>query len=123
MSQVKVKEAFQSPEMLQNCLGFLRQYASEKSALAACAIVPLQDVKYPQVGLLPIACHLDGHCCPILSVHVTCNVARGTSHRVTNRAPWLCAGVEAAGLAPGGCERSTGATGHTQRAQAVVPAC
>lgn len=55
MSQVQIKEAFQSPEVLQNCLSFLREYAVDKSARAACAVVPLQAIAYPQ------ACFL---CCP-----------------------------------------------------------
>ncbi|KAK9915326.1 hypothetical protein WJX75_007645 [Coccomyxa subellipsoidea] len=49
MSQVKTKEAFQSPDLLQNCIGFLRQYAGEKSARAACAVVPIKDIAFPQV--------------------------------------------------------------------------
>ncbi|CAL8468533.1 g8073 [Coccomyxa elongata] len=49
MSQVKIKEAFQSPDLLQNCTGFLREYASEKSARAACAVVSLKDIAFPQV--------------------------------------------------------------------------
>ncbi len=50
MSQVKIKEAFQSPDLLQNCTGFLREYASEKSARAACAVVSLKDIAFPQVS-------------------------------------------------------------------------
>jgi hypothetical protein len=47
MTQVHIKEAFDSPSLLQSCLGFLRQLASEKAARAACAVVPLQLVAYP----------------------------------------------------------------------------
>jgi hypothetical protein len=53
MSQVKTKEAFQSPDLLQNCIGFLRQYAGEKSARAACAVVPIKDIAFPQVNHIP----------------------------------------------------------------------
>ena len=49
MSQVKISQAFNSPDLLHNCLSFLRDYAAEKAALAACAVVPLSAVAYPQV--------------------------------------------------------------------------
>ena len=48
-SQVKIKEAFASPDNLQNCLGFLRQYAADRKAQAACAVVPADQIAYPQV--------------------------------------------------------------------------
>lgn len=49
MSVVTVSKAFDSPDLLHNCLSFLRDYAAEKAALAACAVVPLKGVAYPQV--------------------------------------------------------------------------
>lgn len=55
MGQVQISTAFNSPDLLQNCLVFLRQYASDMGAHAACAIVPKQDIAYPQV-LLPSVC-------------------------------------------------------------------
>lgn len=63
MGQVQITEAFQNPDLLQNCLGFLRKYASDMGAHAACAVVPKQAIAYPQV------CHnLAGDmyhaCCP-----------------------------------------------------------
>ena len=68
MGQVQISEAFQSPDLLQNCLGFLRKYASDMGAHAACAVVPKQAVAYPQV-----CCNLAGGmpsvydaCCPHL---------------------------------------------------------
>ena len=50
MSQVKIAQAFDSPDLLHNCTSFLRDYAQKKAALAACAVVPLKDVAYPQVS-------------------------------------------------------------------------
>ncbi|GBG74579.1 hypothetical protein CBR_g18988 [Chara braunii] len=46
---VTVKEAFESPETLSKCVGFLRQYSTEVSALAACLVVPRNCIAYPQV--------------------------------------------------------------------------
>lgn len=51
MGQVQISTAFNSPDLLQNCLVFLRQYASDMGAHAACATVPKQDIAYPQVLL------------------------------------------------------------------------
>ena len=48
-SQVKIKEAFATPDNLQNCLSFLRQYAADRKARAACAVVPADQIAYPQV--------------------------------------------------------------------------
>lgn len=48
-SQVKIKEAFATPDNLQNCLGFLRSYAADRKARASCAVVPAQQIAYPQV--------------------------------------------------------------------------
>ena len=52
MSEVKISQAFDSPDLLHNCTSFLRDYAQQKAALAACAVVPLKDVAYPQVSTL-----------------------------------------------------------------------
>ena len=49
MGQVQISTAFESPDMLQNCLAFLRQYATDMGAHAACAVVPKQAIAYPQV--------------------------------------------------------------------------
>lgn len=48
-SQVKIKEAFGTPENLQNCVGFLRLYASDRKAKASCAVVPAEQIAYSQV--------------------------------------------------------------------------
>ena len=48
-SQVKIKEAFGTPENLQNCVAFLRSYAADRKARASCAVVPAQQIAYPQV--------------------------------------------------------------------------
>ena len=48
-SQVKIREAFASPDNLQNCLGFLRTYAADRKAQAACTVVPAHQIAYPQV--------------------------------------------------------------------------
>ena len=53
MSQVTVERAFDSPELLHSCTGFLRDYVQQKQALAACAVVPLSGVAYPQACMLP----------------------------------------------------------------------
>ncbi|KAK9829175.1 hypothetical protein WJX72_004328 [[Myrmecia] bisecta] len=47
--QVQIRSAFDSPEMLQNCMSFLRKYAIDTEAHAACAIVPKHMIAYPQV--------------------------------------------------------------------------
>lgn len=49
MGQVQISTAFQSPDLLQNCLSFLRQYATDTGSHAACAVVPKQSIAYPQV--------------------------------------------------------------------------
>ena len=48
-SQVKIKEAFATPDNLRNCVAFLRSYAADKKAQASCAVVPAQQIAYPQV--------------------------------------------------------------------------
>ena len=52
MGQVQISTAFESPDLLQNCLAFLRQYATDMGAHAACAVVPKKAIAYPQVVLL-----------------------------------------------------------------------
>ncbi len=49
MGQVQISTAFQSPDLLQSCLAFLRQYATDTGSHAACAVVPKQCIAYPQV--------------------------------------------------------------------------
>ena len=63
MGKVQISTAFHSPDLLQNCLAFLRQYATDMGAHAACAVVPKQDIAYPQV-LLYAECNLlvAAHC-------------------------------------------------------------
>ena len=51
-SQVKIKEAFSTPDNLQNCVAFLRSYAIDRKAQASCAVVPAQEIAYPQVLIL-----------------------------------------------------------------------
>ena len=51
MGQVQISTAFESPDLLQNCLSFLRQYATDMGAHAACAVVPKKAIAYPQVSL------------------------------------------------------------------------
>ena len=48
-SQVRIKEAFATPDNLRNCVAFLRSYAADKKARASCAVVPAQQIAYPQV--------------------------------------------------------------------------
>ena len=48
-SQVKIKAAFGTPDNLRNCVAFLRSYAADKKARASCAVVPAQQIAYPQV--------------------------------------------------------------------------
>ena len=52
MGQVQISTAFESPDLLQNCLSFLRQYAKDMGAHAACAVVPKKAIAYPQVTLV-----------------------------------------------------------------------
>eukprot|EP00884_Botryococcus_braunii_P016906 jgi/Botrbrau1/389/Bobra.110_2s0044.1 len=47
--EVSIKEAFVTPETLQQCVEFLRQYGEDTHAHAACVIVAKQDISYPQV--------------------------------------------------------------------------
>jgi hypothetical protein len=89
MSQVKIERAFDSPELLQSCTGFLRDYAQQKQALAACAVVPLRGVAYPQACMLPWT--LDADPCrasfmqstgPVV-VHSYCSLSAKDSMRLT----------------------------------------
>eukprot|EP00897_Mesotaenium_endlicherianum_P009467 jgi/Mesen1/8549/ME000484S07937 len=47
--QVNIREAFDSPDTLQNCISFLRQQAIEFDAIAACLIVQRSAIAFPQV--------------------------------------------------------------------------
>ena len=47
--QVRLAEAFKSPEALQEATSFLRTYAADQGAHAACVAVPKSAVEYPQV--------------------------------------------------------------------------
>lgn len=46
---VAVEKAFESPDTLNSCAGFLRQYVVESSATAACLIVAKKSIAFPQV--------------------------------------------------------------------------
>lgn len=56
MGQVQISTAFQSPDLLQSCLAFLRQYATDTESHAACAVVPKQSIAYPQVQTSLVQC-------------------------------------------------------------------
>lgn len=58
MGQVQISTAFQSPDLLQSCLAFLRQYATDTGSHAACAVVPKQSIAYPQVLLRNLSVRL-----------------------------------------------------------------
>ena len=47
--------AFNSPDTLQSATAFLRQYAADTDAHAACAVVPRSCIAYPQVRRLRTA--------------------------------------------------------------------
>jgi len=47
--QVAVEKAFASPDTLENCCGFLRQYAKDMSSHASCVVVKKEDIAFPQV--------------------------------------------------------------------------
>mmetsp|Transcript_12991 Transcript_12991/g.24781 ORF Transcript_12991/g.24781 Transcript_12991/m.24781 type:complete len:311 (+) Transcript_12991:181-1113(+) len=49
VGQVAVKEAFDSPDTLENCCQFLRQYAQDMSSHAACIVAPKSAIAFPQV--------------------------------------------------------------------------
>ena len=46
--QVKIAAAFDSPDTLQSALAFLREYAADTGAHAACAVVPRSHIAFPQ---------------------------------------------------------------------------
>jgi len=46
--QVRVAAAFESPDTLQSALAFLREYAADTGAHAACAVVRRRDIAFPQ---------------------------------------------------------------------------
>ena len=48
-AQVSIKEAFESPDTLSNCVEFLRKYADDMGMHAAAVIVPRKAIGYPQV--------------------------------------------------------------------------
>lgn len=56
MGRVQVTKAFESPETLQQCTQFLRQYAEDSDAHAACAVIPKGSVAFPQVSALQCLC-------------------------------------------------------------------
>ena len=58
MGQVQISTAFQSPDLLQSCLAFLRQYATDTGSHAACAVVPKQSIAYPQVLIRTLSVHM-----------------------------------------------------------------
>ena len=47
--QVRVAAAFDSPDTLQSATAFLREYAADTDAHAACAVVPRGCIAFPQV--------------------------------------------------------------------------
>lgn len=49
MTQVSISSAFDSPQVLEECLAFLRQTAQEQGFTAACAVAVQSQVAYPQV--------------------------------------------------------------------------
>lgn len=42
-------QAFESPDTLQSCVSFLRQYAVDSSSKAACLVVAKKTIAFPQV--------------------------------------------------------------------------
>lgn len=46
---VAVDKAFESPDTLQSCVSFLRQYAVDSSSKAACLVVAKKTIAFPQV--------------------------------------------------------------------------
>ncbi|KAI5649221.1 hypothetical protein M9H77_35226 [Catharanthus roseus] len=46
---VNIDKAFESPHTHSNCISFLRQYAVDSFARAACLITPKSIISYPQV--------------------------------------------------------------------------
>ena len=56
MGRVQVTKAFESPEALQQCTQFLRQYAEDSDAHAACGVIPKGSIAFPQVTALQCVC-------------------------------------------------------------------
>ena len=48
--------AFESPDTLQSALAFLREYAADTGAHAACAVVRRRDIAFPQARRVLSAC-------------------------------------------------------------------
>eukprot|EP00246_Nothoceros_aenigmaticus_P018774 TRINITY_DN9997_c0_g1_i1.p1 TRINITY_DN9997_c0_g1~~TRINITY_DN9997_c0_g1_i1.p1 ORF type:complete len:252 (+),score=44.04 TRINITY_DN9997_c0_g1_i1:180-935(+) len=46
---VAVDKAFESPDTLQSCVSFLRQYAVDSASKAACLVVSKKTIAFPQV--------------------------------------------------------------------------
>lgn len=49
VGQVRIKDAFSSPDTLTNCVDFLRQYGEDVCAHAAVAVIDKSKIAYPQV--------------------------------------------------------------------------
>lgn len=49
LSNVAVEKAFESPDTLNSCAAFLRQYIVDSSSTAACLIVAKKSIAFPQV--------------------------------------------------------------------------
>jgi len=47
--EVSIKQAFDSPDMLSNCVEFIRKYADDTGSHAAAVVVPRSAISYPQV--------------------------------------------------------------------------
>lgn len=51
-------QAFESPDTLNSCASFLRQYIVDSSSSAACLVVAKKSIAFPQVGspsvLIPV---------------------------------------------------------------------
>mmetsp|Transcript_4159 Transcript_4159/g.4785 ORF Transcript_4159/g.4785 Transcript_4159/m.4785 type:complete len:322 (-) Transcript_4159:447-1412(-) len=48
-AQVAIKDAFKSPELLENCCGFLRKYSTDMHFHAVCCVVAKSDITFPSV--------------------------------------------------------------------------
>lgn len=69
--QVRIAAAFDSPDTLQSALAFLREYAADTGAHAACAVVPRSHIAFPQAcnqGLPVLAVKAVPECFPRRSV-------------------------------------------------------
>ena len=49
LGQVGITGAFEAPDVLENCVGFLRQHVKDTHAHAAALLVPKGSIGYPQV--------------------------------------------------------------------------